>query len=219
MTPRSDWSPALPAQALPAAGGIVATLVLGQDLALWRSTSGAVQAWEDRCPHRGVALSLGRVLGERLACAYHGWEYAAGSGRCVAIPAMPRQPVPGAVCVKTHAVIERQGMVWVALTDGVAALPVDLPDPADHHFLRSMAVAAPLTAVESALAAHGFTPAGPCQWRGDWCGHTVQLWTLDAAAHWCLLHVATDAPPSEQHSASLFGAVRRLRDLLQAPAA
>ena len=90
---------------------IVAALLAGQPLALWRSGSGAVQAWEDRCPHRGVPLSMGRVKGDQLACAYHGWQYAAQDGRCTAIPAMPDRPVPGKVCVKTYAALERQGMV------------------------------------------------------------------------------------------------------------
>ena len=220
MTKRCEWHPVLPAQSLPAAGAIAAALVRGQSLALWRSTSGAVQAWEDRCPHRGVALSLGRVLGERLACAYHGWEYAAGSGRCVAIPAMPRQPVPGKVCVTTYAALEHAGMVWVALKAG--AKP---PTPPPQHdtpaqFLRSMAVAAPHAGVATALAAAEFTPAGPCQWRGHLAGHGLHLWLLDAAAHWCMLHVAsTTTRPSGPAPPALFHALRGLRERLQATTA
>jgi len=221
MTQPGNWYPALPAQSLPAAGAVLAASVHGQDLALWRSASGSVQAWEDRCPHRGVALSLGRVLGDRLACAYHGWEYAAGDGRCVAIPAMPQQPVPGKVCVKTFAAAECQGMVWVApgATPPRDAPPVAATDTAPH-FLRSMAIAAPWATVEAALADPlGFTPAGPCQWRGHWAGHGgLLLWTLDAAAHWCLLHVASAAPPPQTELPSLFGALRLLRERLHSAA-
>jgi nitrite reductase/ring-hydroxylating ferredoxin subunit len=41
-----------------------------------------VRAYEDRCAHKGVALSGGRLVGARLTCAVHGWEYdvAAGCG-------------------------------------------------------------------------------------------------------------------------------------------
>lgn len=221
MTKPLDWYPAMPAQALPAAGPVLAALVHGQDLALWRSDSGDVQAWEDRCPHRGVALSLGRVLGDRLACAYHGWEYAAGDGRCVAIPAMPRQPVPGKVCVNTFAAAERGGMVWVApaLTPPRTPPPVDANDTTPH-FIRSVAISAPWTTVEAVLATQPlFTAAGPCQWRGEWAGHSgLLLWTLDAAPDWCLLHVASTTPPALTQLHSLFGALRLLREHLQTAA-
>jgi toluene monooxygenase system ferredoxin subunit len=34
-----------------------------------------VRAYEDRCAHKGVALSAGRLVGTRLTCSAHGWEY------------------------------------------------------------------------------------------------------------------------------------------------
>lgn len=222
MPSQSTWQPVVPTTGLGAAGAILAARVQGRRLALWRAASGAVQAWDDRCPHRGVALSLGRVLGDRLACAYHGWEYAEGSGRCVAIPAMPGQPVPGKVCVTTHAVLEHEGMVWVALgADAAATAPL----PSAQHgapapFLRSMAVAAPQAAVETGLAEQAFTPAGPCQWRGHWAGHSLHLWLLDAATDWCMVHVAAaNIHPSEPAPPALFHALRGLRDRLQTAAA
>ncbi|MCZ4314355.1 Rieske (2Fe-2S) protein [Comamonadaceae bacterium G21597-S1] len=212
------WHPALPSPALPSAGTVHAIRVAGQALALWRSATGQVQAWEDRCPHRGVALSLGRVLGDRLACAYHGWEYAEGSGRCVAIPAMPHQPVPGKVCVKTYAAVERQGMVWVRLDGEATASPADdSPGEAPLRFLRSIAVAAPRSTIDTGLAAQGFSPAGPCQWRGQKAGHVLRLWVLDAATDWCLLHVASEATPSDANTGELFNALRILRDRLAHP--
>ena len=50
---------------------------LGERLVLWRDGAGAVHAMEDRCPHRGAALSRGRVTGDCIACGYHGVEVAA----------------------------------------------------------------------------------------------------------------------------------------------
>jgi phenylpropionate dioxygenase-like ring-hydroxylating dioxygenase large terminal subunit len=52
---------------------------------VWRGAGGAPRVMSDLCVHRGTALSLGRIQGDELACAYHGWRYAA-DGRCVAIP-------------------------------------------------------------------------------------------------------------------------------------
>lgn len=218
MTTPSAWYPVLPARSLPVGGvRVTAAQVRGQDIAVWRSTSTAVQAWEDRCPHRGVALSLGRVLGDRLACAYHGWEYAAADGRCVAIPAMPHQPVPGKVCVKAFAAREHQGLVWVALHAGMDAAAPALPaaDGPAPHFLRTLSLDMPLAGATTALAALGFAPAGHCQWSGPWSGHGLRLWTLDAAAGWCQLHVATDAAPPADGTAPLFAALRLLRERLQ----
>jgi phenylpropionate dioxygenase-like ring-hydroxylating dioxygenase large terminal subunit len=39
---------------------------LGKRLAVFRGTDGAVGALLDRCPHRGVELSLGRVRGTSI---------------------------------------------------------------------------------------------------------------------------------------------------------
>ena len=58
----------------------------GTDIAVWRSASGQLAAWADRCPHRGMRLSHGFVRGEALNCIYHGWTYGADGG-CTRIPA------------------------------------------------------------------------------------------------------------------------------------
>ena len=61
-----------------------------------RSSSGATRpalphVWEDRCPHRGMRLSMGFVRSDRIACLYHGWQYGT-DGHCLYIPAHPRDP-------------------------------------------------------------------------------------------------------------------------------
>ncbi|MEO8546375.1 MAG: Rieske (2Fe-2S) protein [Burkholderiaceae bacterium] len=127
-----SWHPVLAAKSLRAGDNVVPALVDDQPLALWRSADGVARVWEDRCPHRGVALSLGRVAGDHLACAYHGWQYAATDGRCIAIPAMPHQPVPGKVCVKTYAVRECQGLVWVDLAPAATCESSHAQETAKH---------------------------------------------------------------------------------------
>ena len=59
--------------------------LLGEPLVIWRGAGGAPRVMSDLCVHRGTALSLGRVTGDEIMCAYHGWRYNA-DGRCVAIP-------------------------------------------------------------------------------------------------------------------------------------
>ena len=39
--------------------------LLGEDVVVWRDSGGAPHALRDLCIHRGTALSLGRVVGDR----------------------------------------------------------------------------------------------------------------------------------------------------------
>ena len=49
--------------------------VAGEGIALFRGADGAVGALIDRCPHRGVKLSLGTVSSDGcLECPFHGWR-------------------------------------------------------------------------------------------------------------------------------------------------
>ena len=96
----------------------VAVQLLDQPLVLWRDVAGTVQAWTDRCPHRGAALSLGCIRhgaeGSQLECPYHGWQFNPG-GQVVAIPALPGFAPPAAHRATVHACTERHGLVWVRL--------------------------------------------------------------------------------------------------------
>ena len=44
------------------------------------NVDGAICAYENRCRHRGLPLSLGKLSGGRLVCAAHAWEYDACTG-------------------------------------------------------------------------------------------------------------------------------------------
>ena len=98
-----------------------AATLLGTDIVLWRSEEG-LHAWEDRCVHRGVKLSLGAICDNRLECAYHGWQYR-HDGQCVHYPAHQHQaPTPRAQA-RTFSVQVRYGLVWVCLGEPANALP------------------------------------------------------------------------------------------------
>lgn len=113
-------------------GKPTAIRVCGQDVALVRS-EGKVLALHDRCPHRGVPLSLGSCeFAGTLSCVYHGWTYDLGTGDLVAvITDGPDSPIRGKVSVRTYPVAEQAGLVWVypgALPppDAEEALPEEL---------------------------------------------------------------------------------------------
>ncbi|MCW2523051.1 MAG: putative oxidoreductase protein [Frankiales bacterium] len=89
----------------------------GEDLVLWRDPSGRVHAWPDRCPHRGMRLSLGFLRDGKLACPYHGWRFGP-DGRCVHVPAHPDLVPAGSVAVERHPAHESHAMVWVSTEPG-----------------------------------------------------------------------------------------------------
>jgi nitrite reductase/ring-hydroxylating ferredoxin subunit len=129
--------------------------LFGQEIALWRDDAGALNAWENRCPHRGVRLSIGFNTGMELRCQYHGWRYASGSGQCTFIPAHPEQKPPNVIRATPYGVSERWGLIWVAL--GRTSAEVDLPALGLNHWtnLRSIFVVAPLATVRDALIDDG----------------------------------------------------------------
>jgi phenylpropionate dioxygenase-like ring-hydroxylating dioxygenase large terminal subunit len=67
------WTPVLPIAEIEHQP--VAVEVAGEQIVLFRDAHDEIGALLDRCPHRGAALSLGRV-GENgcLECPYHGWQ-------------------------------------------------------------------------------------------------------------------------------------------------
>lgn len=107
-----DWHVVARAQDV-VEGRPVAVRLLDEDVVLWR-VGDRVHAWRDLCVHRGARLSLGRVDGDRLACAYHGWTYDE-DGHCVRFPAHPEQRPPPTARAKVYRAVERYGWVWVSL--------------------------------------------------------------------------------------------------------
>ena len=124
-----------------ASGAVMRAIVRGDDLAVWRDRDGAVHAWRNRCPHRGMRLSFGYVDGDgRLACRYHGWRFA-GGGKCAAIPAHPCMRPPDDISVASFASTEGDGLIWVAPEE--APPPETLAAPGEElTFCRSLVVRA-----------------------------------------------------------------------------
>jgi phenylpropionate dioxygenase-like ring-hydroxylating dioxygenase large terminal subunit len=118
------WHPVATAAELAAVGrGVLGVRLLGRDLAVARVGDGTVIALLDRCRHRSTRLSVGRVDGDAIRCAYHGWRWA-GDGRCVEIPSAPAAPIPARFCQEAFEVEERYGLVWVHLD---RSSPTDIP--------------------------------------------------------------------------------------------
>lgn len=86
-------------------------VIYGVPVVVFRA-NGALHALSDVCPHRFAPLSMGRVLGDRIECPYHGWQFDT-AGQCQAMPGcvtdLPRARVP------VYAVTEHDGVVFVSL--------------------------------------------------------------------------------------------------------
>jgi len=98
--------------------------LLAQQYVAYRSDTGEVCVFLDRCPHRLAPLSLGSCEGANLRCAYHGWVFDA-QGACVEIPALGRDATvpPRARLSGPAAVAESHSMVFIAPEDPLTPLP------------------------------------------------------------------------------------------------
>lgn len=91
----------------------------GDEYALFRDAKGVVRALEDRCPHRRVPLSLGKVINGDLRCAYHGWTFNGASGKCTQIPNLSeKESVPASYKVTRFDVTELNGFIYLRKISG-----------------------------------------------------------------------------------------------------
>jgi phenylpropionate dioxygenase-like ring-hydroxylating dioxygenase large terminal subunit len=113
---RNYWYPVLQSEEL-TADKPVGFMVLGEPLVAWRNAQGKPCVVHDRCPHRSIKLSIGRVYDGNLQCILHGLRFN-GEGRCVMIPwdeeedRKRRTPT-----VSAYPAQELGGYVWAYLGD------------------------------------------------------------------------------------------------------
>ena len=69
----------------------LARIMLNEPVVLFRKRDGTPVALEDRCIHRRLPLSMGRLIGDEIQCHYHGLVFD-GTGACVKIPGQERIP-------------------------------------------------------------------------------------------------------------------------------
>jgi vanillate O-demethylase monooxygenase subunit len=132
MYPRNFWYVAATAAEVRRLA-IFRRVILDRPVAFYRKEDGKPVALEDRCCHRHMPLSAGRVKGSNVECGYHGFVYDA-TGACIHIPS--QKQVPAEARVTAYPLAERYGYVWIWMGDPALADPkkiVSLPwmeDPA-----------------------------------------------------------------------------------------
>ena len=125
---RDEWFPVARATDI-APGRWLPFELLDERWVLACDNSGRVGAFVDTCPHRGARLTLGDFDGQRLRCAYHGWQFGI-DGQCVHQPAHPDRQ-PAGVRLRGASVRSGYGFWWVCAGDRPRDLPV-APDHAVH---------------------------------------------------------------------------------------
>ena len=114
----------------------LARTILSEALVLFRTPDGRAHALQDRCAHRRMPLSNGKLVGDTLVCGYHGLSYAA-SGRCVRIPGQAQ--APSDISVRNFPAVERYGALWVWMGEAAQADPAkifrlaDVPEAGGGH--------------------------------------------------------------------------------------
>lgn len=102
--------------------------VCGEPLVLFRTEGGQAVVMQDRCPHRLVPLSKGRVVGDEIQCAYHGIRFDC-TGKCVHVPGdrRPVERLPRQFDVPVFKSRELHGFLWVWLGDAEVGERTPLP--------------------------------------------------------------------------------------------
>jgi len=105
---RQSWYPLCLAAEVPA-GKVLGVDFLDGRVVVFRGEDGTVRVMSAFCPHVGADLSVGRVVGNNVQCAFHHWEYD-GSGQCVKTGI--GDPPPRNACLFVFPSAERFGMIW-----------------------------------------------------------------------------------------------------------
>jgi phenylpropionate dioxygenase-like ring-hydroxylating dioxygenase large terminal subunit len=108
----NQWYAVLDSRDVPR-GRPVSVLRMGERLVFWRGATGSLACLRDACPHRGAALSGGKILGETVQCPFHGFRFDS-SGECRLVPALGRNvPPPKALKAGSYPVREAHGWIWI----------------------------------------------------------------------------------------------------------
>jgi phenylpropionate dioxygenase-like ring-hydroxylating dioxygenase large terminal subunit len=78
---------------------------------IWRNENGSLVALDDVCPHKGAALSSGKIYDNNVVCPYHGYEFN-DEGTLTKVPGICFKPSP-IYDIKKYNVIDKNGWVYL----------------------------------------------------------------------------------------------------------
>ena len=123
---RQYWLPAFVSSELEADGWPRRIRLLGEDLIVFRDSSGRAGVIDENCPHRGSSMVFARNEEGGARCVYHGWKFDT-SGACVDMPSEgPESDFKHKIKIKAYRTQERNGIVWLYM--GPRGTPPPLPE-------------------------------------------------------------------------------------------
>ena len=173
-------------------GRVMRAIVHEQDLVVWRSKSGVLSAWDNRCPHRGMRLSHGFVRGEALACVYHGWHYDK-KATCRYIPAHPELEPPETIKAQQFSSMEKGGLIWVNINDNSIDPSID-----DNLTpLRSISFNCPKKTVQTVIRSTNFSIGDREQVNCSIAEQNNDHWAIDFKHPKASLHLFFQELPNQ----------------------
>ena len=102
-------------------------IIAEKPLVMWRTASGTVVAFDERCCHKRMPLSQGRLIdSDLLECAYHGLCYNA-AGKCVRVPSHSDGRIPPQAKRSSRRACPRS-----PIQTGKQPTPAQWPSPPTH---------------------------------------------------------------------------------------
>ena len=125
---RRHWLPVcMSEEVLERDGAPVRARLLGEDLVVFRDTSGRLGVLGEFCPHRNASLSFGRNEECGLRCLYHGWKFDV-EGNVVDMASEPDgSALKKAVKHKAYPAREAGGFVWIWMGPAAEMRPFEPP--------------------------------------------------------------------------------------------
>ncbi len=110
---------------------------LNKSLVLYREDDGTIVCMEDKCSHRGVQLSIGKLEGNCVTCPFHGFEFNS-SGECINIPANGKSTkVSSRFNIRTYPIFEQNGFVFMYNGESTDTVPEFFSDLDDVKYKTS----------------------------------------------------------------------------------
>ena len=106
---------------------LIARTYLGEAVVIYRRQDGQPVGMEDRCAHRRLPLSMGRLIDDQLQCGYHGLVYDC-TGACVKIPGQANETIPAGARVRTYPLVDRHYYLWIWMGEPALADPSLIPN-------------------------------------------------------------------------------------------
>ena len=104
----------------------IAVRIMGEELVVFRDSSGRVGLLELHCSHRGTSLEFGQIEAEGIRCCYHGWLFGV-DGAILDTPGEPPESTfKERLCHGAYPVREYQGLVFAYMgpPDNVPEFPI-----------------------------------------------------------------------------------------------